>query len=377
MKALDKWPREGQPQNTSGWLYRVARNEILMGLRSETKRRELLDANWSLDKVADEHPPDVGLSADLNDSLLGMLFIACDPKIPHQSQIAFALKVLCGFSVREIAHHLFSSEENVYKRVQRARQSLAQSEFDPVQLGGKYCPDRAAAVRTVLYGLFSEGYLSTRSDAGIRTEICDEAIRLTQLLCDHTQAKDPETHALLALMLFHRARMDARRDEVEGLLLLEEQDRSQWDYQVIELGMAQLAKAAEGKAFTRFHAEAAIAAEHCLARSFAETRWDKIAHSYAQLEVIAPSPLHRLNRAVAVAEDKGPQFAIELLEGMNPPTWLTGSYLWAAVLSDLHRRNGGNDLAEGFRASALALAPNQAIRTTLNRRLSPRRSDAE
>src|SRR5262249_53391209 len=134
--------------------------------------------------------------------------------------------------------------------------------------------------------------------------------------------------------------MAARQDGSGGLLLLEEQDRSLWDQHEIQIGLGWLAKSAQGDVFSRYHAEAGIAAEHCLAPSFEQTRWDRIAESYALLERLAPSLLHTLNRAVAVAEWRGPALGLAVLEGLEPPSWLAGSYLWAAVLADLHRRCG-------------------------------------
>jgi RNA polymerase sigma-70 factor (ECF subfamily) len=152
-------------------------------------------------------------------------------------------------------------------------------------------------------------------------------------------------------------------------LLLEEQDRSHWNREEIRVGLSWLARSARGDTFSRFHAEAGIAAEHCLAHSFAETRWDRIVDSYALLEQTAPSSLHKLNRALAVAEWKGPNAGLAVLEGLEPPSWLTGSYTWAAVLADLHRRCGHEDVARRYRDVALATAPSPAVREVLQRRL--------
>ncbi len=157
----------------------------------------------------------------------------------------------------------------------------------------------------VIYLLFNEGYLSAHAEQAIRRELCDEAIRLATLLAEHPVGAVPETFALVALMHFHAARLGARLDATGGLLLLEEQDRSLWDRERIQLGATWLQRAASGESFSRFHAEAGIAAEHCFAPSFAETRWKEIADLYEMLERIAPSPLHTLNRAVAVAEWQG------------------------------------------------------------------------
>lgn len=165
------------------------------------------------------------------------------------------------------------------------------------------------------------------------------------------------------------ARMTARQDSSGGLLLLGEQDRALWDQPRIQLGMEWLAKSAEGERFSRYHAEAGIAAEHCLAPSFQATRWDNVVECYVLLERIAPSAIHKLNRAVAVAEWRGPTEGLAVLEGFEPPTWLTGSYMWAAILADLHRRCGNADTADRYRDIALKSAPTLAVKRLLQRRL--------
>src|SRR5262249_55437844 len=150
---------------------------------------------------------------------------------------------------------------------------------------------------------------------------------------------------------------------------LEEQDRARWDQREIQRGLAWLARSADGDAFSRYHAEAGIAAEHCLAASFAETRWDRIIECYELLERLSPSPLHTLNRAIAVAEWRGPVQGLGVLDGLEPPSWFAGSYQWAAVLADLHRRCGHSELARRYRATAIASAPGQAVKDALLRRL--------
>jgi RNA polymerase sigma-70 factor (ECF subfamily) len=195
-------------------------------------------------------------------------------------------------------------------------------------------------------------------------------------LAEHSLGANPETCALLALMHLHAGRLAARQDGAGGLLLLEEQDRTLWDTARIQLGMDWLARAANGAVFSRYHAEAAIAAEHCLAPSFAETRWQEIVELYSMLERVAPSPLHTLNKAVAVAEWQGPIAALSVLHDLVPPSWLVGSYLWDAVLSDLHRRAGNAEVAEQHCERALGSAPTEAVRNLLQRRLAPTRSIA-
>jgi RNA polymerase sigma-70 factor (ECF subfamily) len=298
-----------------------------------------------------------------------MLFVCCDEMIPIESRLVLALKTLCGFDVREIGHRLFISEENAYKRLGRARARLRQISDFGVDLSSRRTVQRLPAVHQILYLLFTEGYLSTHAESAVRRELCDEACRLTTLLSEHPIGQTPETFALLALMHLHLARMGGRQDSAGGLLLLEEQDRSLWDVGEVARGLRYLAESATGDRFSRYHAEAAVAAEHCLAPSFAETRWDRVAESYSLLEQVAPSAIHRLNRAIAVAEWKGAESGLLVLENFEPPPWLRKSYLWAAALADLHARCRDQALAAFHREAALRLAPNAAIRELLERRL--------
>ena len=368
MAALENWTIKGRPDNPSAWLFRAAQNKLIAELRQRTRHRRILQRNAKEDFLT-QTPPAVLLDGEIRDDLLRMMFVCCNETIPVESQLVLSLKTLCGFDVREIAIRLFTSEDNVYKRLARARACLQQvrPQFDALTQQ-KY-DSRLPAVHKVLYLLFTEGYLSSDANTALRHELCDEAIRLAKILADHPVGRSPETCALLALMHLHTARMTAREDGSGGLLLLEEQDRDLWDQDQIREGLNWLAKSAEGDNFSRYHAEAGIAAEHCLATSFHETHWDKVAENYSLLEQVSHSPIHRLNRAVAVAQWKGPSEGLAVLEGFEPPPWLSRSYLWAAVLADLHRRCGNTDAARRYRDSALRSAPTPQVRELLQRRL--------
>jgi RNA polymerase sigma-70 factor (ECF subfamily) len=369
MTAFEAWSRAAPPDNAPAWIYRVAHNYLIDSIRRERREDKHATPAAEATPALMANAPAVALPHEVPDSLLRMMFVCCDDAIPLESQLAFALKVLCGFDIREIAHRLFTSEANVYKRISRARERLRQqgSQLDDIPVTALVV--RLPAVRKVLYVLFTEGYLSTRDDEAIRRELCVEAIRLTTLLAKHPIVQTPETCALLALMHLHLGRMPARLDLAGGLLLLEEQDRQLWDQNQIAIGLEWLAKSAQGELFSQFHAEAGIAAEHCLAPSFDATRWDRIAELYQMLEHIAPSLLHRLNRAVAVAEWQGAEAGLIVLSGFEPPAWLASSYLWCAVQADLHRRAGNVPLFEHYRATALDAAPSAATKTLLARRL--------
>jgi RNA polymerase sigma-70 factor (ECF subfamily) len=370
LAAITAWTTRGLPEDAGAWLYRVAYNSLAGDLRRAGRRLRILerDIDAGAGSGDDTLPP--YSAGEVSDDLLRMLFVCCDESIPRESQLTLALKTLCGFSVAEIALRLFTSEANVYKRLTRARDRLREIPVDVEMPPLSSLSSRLPSVRAVLYLLFNEGYLSAHAEHAIRRELCDEAIRLTTVLAEHPAGAVPETFALVALMHLHAARLDGRCDGIGSLLLLEEQDRSRWDREQIGLGTAWLERAASGDAFSRFHAEAGIAAEHCCAPSFSQTRWSEISNLYAMLERLDPSPLHTMNRAVAVAEWKGPDAALAVLHTVSPPAWLSGSYLWDAVVSDLHRRAGILDVARRHRERALASAPTEAVRDLLRRRLA-------
>jgi RNA polymerase sigma factor (sigma-70 family) len=369
--ALESWPRSSVPENPTAWLFRAAHNRVIGELRQRARRDGI--AKRRAYEEAAQSPGGDGVTAvlagDMRDDLVRMLFVCCDDAIPVEAQLVLALKTLCGFEVREIAERLFTSEANVYKRLGRARERLRALPLDLADLSTDELASRLPAVQAIVYLLFTEGYLSSHAEAAIRRELCDEAKRLARVLVEHPLTATPETLALLALMHLHTARMPARQDGSGGLLLLEEQDRSLWDQQEIRLGLSWLAQSAQGDVFSRYHAEAGIAAEHCLAPSFAQTRWDRVVDCYALLERLGPSALHTLNRALATAELRGPASGLAVLAELEPPSWLVASYLWSAVLADLHRRCGDRDLAQQHREAALTAAPSPAVREALARRL--------
>jgi RNA polymerase sigma-70 factor (ECF subfamily) len=367
LRAVQSWPQRGLPDDTSAWLYRVALNEVLGVLRRERRTEGAVDVE-AAEQIAIEEEA-VYLEQEVRDDQLRMLFVCANPEIPRESQLVFALKILCGFSTEEIALRLFQGHESVYKRLQRARATLREhvEEIDTPDVGELAV--RLPAVLEILYLLFTEGYSSAQPDALIRHELCAEAIRLARLLDEHPVGAVPETAALLALMHLDAARFDSRVDGAGGLLLLEEQDRSRWDRELIQLGVSYLARAARGDVFSRYHAEAAIAAEHCLAPTYQATRWGEIVRLYEMLDRIVPSPIHTMNRAIAIAEWQGAEAGLVLLEEINPPPWLLGYYLWDATLGELYRRRGDRERATAHLTRALAAAPTRAEQALLRRRL--------
>jgi RNA polymerase sigma factor (sigma-70 family) len=367
--ALEHWPKVGAPDNPTAWLYRVAHNQLISQLRQTARRSRLAEQHCAAMAEAADDSADIVLLADVSDDLLRLLFACCDESIPVESQLVFALKTVCGFELREIALRLFATEAAVSKRLTRARSRLLALRPSPDELDAASIASRLPAVQAILYLMFTEGHLSSHASMALRRELCDEAKRLTRLMAEHPLCGTPETFALLALMHLHAARMAARQDTARALLLLQEQDRTAWDHDEIAVGLSWLARSAQGPAFSRYHAEAGIAAEHCLAPTLAQTRWDRIVQCYELVERSAPSALHTLGKALAVAEHRGPKQGLAVLHGFDPPAGVADSYLCHAVLADLHGRCGHVEAARGHREAALGSAPSHGVRVALTRRL--------
>ncbi len=366
--ALATWPTRGVPDHPAAWLFRAANNAVIDRLRAQRRHAAAVASVDADDSAA---APEAWLGGEVRDAQLAMLFACCDDALPHEAGRVLSGKILFGLTVAELAQHLFTTEANVYKRLQRARAKLRSIGLRPGELTEEEQRRRVPVVRSVLHLLFTGGYASVRADTSMRVDLCDEAIRLGTLLAEHAGTSEPQTSALVALMFLHRARMSARDDGVGGLLLLSEQDRSLWDAEAIATGMRWLASAATGDTFSRYHAEAGIAAEHCRAARFEDTRWDRIVACYALLEHVAPSAMQRLGHAVAIAQDTGPEDGLAFLQRVAPPSWLHGSFQWFAVLADLHRRCGHEADAAHHRALALDAAPTRSLRALLERRLGP------
>ncbi|GDY24928.1 DNA-directed RNA polymerase sigma-70 factor [Agarivorans sp. Toyoura001] len=368
-QALEHWPKTKPPTTPSAWLYQVAYRHALSEIRgNQLKLQKLTRLHEQLDH-ASTPPEDMPLSGELNDALLRMLFISCDEDLALESQLVFTLKSLCGFSIEEIAYRLFISEANTYKRYSRAKHYLQAQKIELDGVDVSTMASRLSAVHRVIYLMFTEGYLSSHKDLAIRHDLCEEAIRLGQALAKSTIGGSPETDALLALMLLNFSRIQARQN-AQGLVLLQEQNRTLWDQQIIRQGLAYLQRSASGESLSRYHVEAGIAAEHCLAPSYQQTDWQKVVQGYQLLEQIAPSPFHILNRAIAIAEWQGAAEGLRVLNAANFPVWLERSYHWFAVLADLQYRCGEIGQATNNAELALAQAPTENTKQLLLKRLS-------
>ena len=345
LDALHSWRLRGVPENPSGWIHRVAKNKVLDALRREEIARRATRVWVETRPHQDQGIDDLFLDSQIEDSQLRMVFACCHPRLARENQLALTLKALCGFGNSEIARALLITEETVKKRLQRATRDLIEHQvsLDPPSAGELV--KRLDVVHSVLYLLFNEGYSSSKGETPIRTDLCEEAARLCYLLCSDPHCNTPTTCALMALILFHAARLDARLDHRGCVLLMEDQDRRKWDWRLIERAKQFLDRSAQGTAISPFHLEAGIALYHCSAKDYAETDWPGILRLYDALIQIHRSPVYLLNRAIVVAQIEGPQAGIRALADAGQDDALRYYHLFDATLGELYRRAGEFDLA--------------------------------
>ena len=372
VQALQTWQTNGIPDDPAGWIYRVARNKLLDSLRrQETAKRlapelEKLRSGTANDSSVLE---DLFLDSEIQDSQLRMIFACSHPTLAMESRIALTLKTLCEFSLSEIARALLWTEETAKKRVQRARQKLISEDVTLDVPPTEQLPERLTTVHAVLYLLFNEGYSTTRADQPIRHDLCEEAGRLCHLLCEHRHCSTGETFALLALMLFHGARFASRLDQNGSPLLLEEQDRCQWNYDVIRRAVDYLRQAMTGHPITCYHLEAGIAMYHCKAPTFADTNWQAILWHYDRLIELHASPIYLLNRAIALSYVSGPQAGIDAVQVIRNHPQLSNYHLLDATLGELYRRMGNLETAAEHFRTALTKTQSVMDQQLLRRRL--------
>ena len=363
LRALRTWSMGGVPPNPSAWISRVAINLALDALRHDGMSAAKEDAIAAyLEQTASAAPSaDVAAAeADetvIRDDALRLLFVCSHPAVSPDAQVVLSLKVLGGFGTGEIARAFLATEAAIEKQLTRTKQRLRDAgvRFELPPAGAELAA-RLDGVLATLYLLFNEGYKASRGEQLLREDLCHEAVRLAGLLVEHPVGDTPRAHALLALMLFNAARFPTRTDAQGDLLRLDAQDRSRWDRALIDRGLCHLVAAAQGDALTEYHVQAGIAACHCLAPDTASTDWTSILKHYDDLLRLNPSPIVALNRAVAVANLRGPEAGLAALAEMPDRARLERHYLYHSVSAELHWRRGQHrEAAEGFRR-ALRLA---------------------
>lgn len=371
LKALQVWPYHGIPDNPEGWLYRVARNRALDEVRrSETLSRKLGGvalADFSALAPAEEW------DAPFRDDDLAMMFLCCHPRLGHSLQLCLTLKTVAGFGVAEIAAAFLARPATIRQRLARARRVLRERALPFVMPDEDEIEQRLDSVLAVLYLLFNEGYGASVGDTLTRGELCAEAIRLASSLAGHPRANRPQVHALLALMYLQASRLPARSDDLGSLVVLDEQDRASWDQGAIVRGLHHLERARAGDALTPYHVEAGIAACHAVAPSVEETDWAAIVGLYDALLEIRPTPVVRLNRAVAVAALRDPDAGLAELADLELHPSMSRYHLLPSVRGRLLERAGHPAAAALEYERAVGLCRTAPERALLERRLAATR----
>jgi RNA polymerase sigma-70 factor (ECF subfamily) len=354
LRALRHWPVNGPPRDPAGWLILVGRNAAL----DEVRRRSSEQPLPSEELLSDLDDAEAALAERLDsshyrDDVLRLLFVCCHPELPATQQIALALRIVSGLSVKEIARAFLVSESAMEQRITRAKRRIAAADVPYETPGAMEQAERLATVAAMIYLLFNEGYSASGGDAHIRVPLCEEAIRLARLLLTLFSA-EPEIMGLTALLLLQHARAPARVDAAGDIVLLENQDRGAWNHAMLAEGLVLVEKASRHRRPGPYQLQAAIAAVHARAAPPEHTDWAEIERLYALLETLQPSPVVTLNRSVAVAKVQGPAAALAMIEPLAAR--LSGYFHFFGVKGALLRELGRADEARIAFDRAIALA---------------------
>nr|WP_249815372.1 MULTISPECIES: RNA polymerase sigma factor [unclassified Bradyrhizobium] len=359
LRALKTWPQNGPPRDPAAWLIMVGRNVAIDEVRRARKQAPLPEDDQAISDLDDAE----GALADrldgshYRDDILRLMFICCHPQLPATQQIAVALRIVSGLTVKQIARAFLVSDAAMEQRITRAKAKVAEAGVPFEAPGAVERSERLAGVAAMIYLIFNEGYSASGDTAEIRKPLCEEAIRLARLLLRLFQS-EPEIMGLTALLLLQHARSNARFADDGSLILLDDQDRSLWNGTLIAEGLALIDKAMRHRRSGPYQIQAAVAALHARAATPAETDWAQIDLLYGALELVQPSPVVTLNRAVAVSKVRGPQAALDLIEPLAPK--LANYFHFYGVRGAFLMQLGRNDEARVAFDRAIALANTSA-----------------
>lgn len=364
VKATLQW-RNQQPDNPEAWLMKAARNrtiDLLRKIRAEKDRFEKVTTG-----SASIHLNELFLDHEIEDSQLRMIFVACHPELSLEEQIAFALKTVSGFSMKEIAAALLLKEETIKKRLSRARKKIVDRRIQFDFPDSSEVQSRMSGVLRVIYLIFNEGFHSTKKEQLIDQELCGEAVRLCKLLLKKETFRSGSLYALFALLCFHSARLESKTN-VNEIIDLEHQDRTQWYWPLIMLGNDAMNRALDFPDVSTYHYEAAIAAEHLKAKKFEDTDWPKILDLYENLNAFHPADSNLLNMAIIHLQLNALDDAKKLLDSIADRNLEQRSYLLYGCYSDYYRKKGDEVKALEHLEKAISLSTNELEKGYLNKK---------
>lgn len=365
--AVKQWPNEGVPTSPAAWIIQTAKHKAVDRLRRQTRFQEKAESYAQEQPTTTEQPELT--DHEIPDDRLRLIFTCCHPGLAPESQVALTLRTLCGLETDEIARAFLVPATTMAQRLVRAKRKIRDAGIPYKIPDTSEIRQRLDAVLTVIYLVFNEGYASTHGERLLRTDLCAEAIRLARIVRVLLAPYPPaEVTGLLALMLLHDSRRDARVDEAGDLVVLEEQDRALFNQAQIAEALPLVSQAVASPAAGLYAVQAAIAAEHCKAQHSEQTDWRQIVELYDRLERLQPSPIVSLNRAVAVAMADGPKRGLRLIDDLMASGELDDYHLLHAARADLLRRSGSNREAAASYTRALELTSNDAERRFLEKR---------
>ncbi len=364
IKAMQTWPYAQIPDNPTGWILRVAGNKMIDQLRRDQK----MDKQEVPDTILD---PNHQLSLDaINDDMIRMMFACCHPSLSSEYQIILTLKILGGLSVREIASALIKKEETVAKAYTRAKKKFKKEEIKLVLPPANEIENRLDMVLQIIYLLFNEGYKAAEGPLLIREDLCEEAIRLNSVLIESEICNTPAVNALMSLMFFQVSRFNARTDDKGNLVRLEDQDRAQWDQDLIGLGLEYLEKASNSDELNEYIIQASINASHCTAATFEDTDWGNILGMYDLQLRLSNNPVIELNRVIPLQKVHGSFLAVKELERLEATQFFDEYYLFYAIKAQVLEDMGTIDECKKSLERAISLVKNEKEALYLNQKLA-------